>query len=303
MSQSFKTFDISSLNNTQIEAILKSTVAPRPIALVSTVNKDGKVNLSPFSYFSFVSTTPPVLVFSPTLKEGGLEKNTLENLREVPELVINMVNYEIADKMYLTSGEYDKGVDEFVKAELTPEASSVVTPPSVLESPVSFECKVDQIISLGDQEGAGNLVLARILKINISESAMEPSDLPNSSKLDLVGRLGDDYYCKTTPEALFELHKDYNNTTGIGIQSLSQSIRNSNILSQKDLDMLASSASLPDSQKIDRAMNQDEVKELFLEFETERDMIKDGIHKLGKSLIAAGKTEDALATLMIVDQI
>ncbi len=195
-----------------------------------------------------------------------------------------------------------QGINEFSKAGFTPVNSETVRPPRVQEAPISFECTVSQVVELGDEAGAGNLVICTIKKIHIQEDKIGLDGTPDTQKLDLIAQVTDHLYCRSSGEALFKMDS-LTVFNGIGVDQLSQSIRNSNILSQNQLAKLGNAERLPTAEEIAEAKSQQTVKELFLEFETRRDMIKDGLHRLGGELINAGKTQDSLATLMIVDEI
>lgn len=229
----------------QLQGYLQSAVAPRPIALASTVDKDGRVNLSPFSFFNVFSANPPILVFSPARRgTNGTTKHTLENVLEVPEVVINIVNHSMVEQMSLSSTEYERGVDEFVKSGFTPLTSEVVKPPRVAEAPVSFECTVDQVIALGDGPGAGNLVLARVQRIHIQEQFLNEQGQLDTTKLDLVARMGANWYCRASGDALFEIPKPLM-TKGIGVDQLPLSARNSEVLTGNNLGRLGNMEQLP----------------------------------------------------------
>ncbi|MFY0598526.1 MAG: flavin reductase family protein [Cyclobacteriaceae bacterium] len=303
MDQEFKTIEPSSLSTKDLHHHLLSCVAPRPIALASTIDAEGKVNLSPFSFFNVFSTNPPIMIFSPARRgKNNTTKDSYENVKDVAEVVINIVNYPIAQQMYQTSLEYKKGVNEFEKSGLTPIASEKIKPPRVMEAPASFECTVDKVIELGDQGGAGNLVICKVELIHIQNQYLGDDGLPDSTKIDLISRMGGDWYNRASGESLFKM-ADLDDKMGIGIEGLSQSIRNSIILTQNELSRLASVHELPSKEEIQEARACDEVKELFLEFEIQRDMIKDGLHTLAKNLIHDGNIRSALATAMIVDEI
>ena len=200
--------DPKNISLPELHRIILSSVAPRPIAFASTVDKDGNHNLSPFSFFNAFGINPPTLVFSPSRRgRDNTTKHTYENIKEVPEVVINTVNFEMVEQMSLSSGEYDKGVDEFIKSGLTPIDSELVRPKRVLESPVSYECKVNEIIELSIEPGAGNLVICEIIKIYINEDVLGKNGEIDQEKIDLVGRLGGDLYSRTNGESIFKVSK------------------------------------------------------------------------------------------------
>ena len=203
-----KSFDPETLETRDLHKLLLSAVAPRPIAFASTIDSKGNVNLSPFSYFNVFSSNPPILIFSPSRRvRDNTTKHTLENADETREVVINMVDYSIVEQMSKSSNEYAKGVNEFTKTGLTEVSSLKVKPPRVLESPVSFECVVDNIISLGEKGGAGQLVIAKVVHIHVNSELLDSNDQIDPTKLDLVARLGGDWYSRVTKESMFTISK------------------------------------------------------------------------------------------------
>lgn len=239
------TINPKDLSVPKLQAYLQSAVAPRPIAFVSSADKAGNVNLSPFSFFNMFSMNPPMLVFSPSRRvRDNSEKHTLENIREVDEVVINIVNYNMVQQTSLASCDYPKGVNEFIKSGLTAAASQQVIPPRVAESPVAFECKVKQVISLGDGGGAGNLVLCEVLLMHIHENIIDANGFIDPYKIDAVARMGQNYYCRANGESIFAVPKP-NEKIGMGYDRLPENIRTSKILTGNDLGMLANVEQLP----------------------------------------------------------
>ena len=203
-----KSFDPETLETRDLHQLLLSAIAPRPIAFASTIDSKGNVNLSPFSYFNVFSSNPPILIFSPSRRvRDNTTKHTLQNADETREVVINMVDYSIVEQMSKSSNEYAKGVNEFTKTGLTEVSSLKVKPPRVLESPVSFECVVDNIISLGEMGGAGQLVIAKVVHIHVNSELLDSNDQIDPTKLDLVARLGDDWYSRLTKQNMFTISK------------------------------------------------------------------------------------------------
>ena len=203
-----KSFDPETLETRDLHKLLLSAVAPRPIAFASTIDSKGNINLSPFSYFNVFSSNPPILIFSPSRRvRDNTTKHTLQNADETREVVINMVDYSIVEQMSKSSNEYAKGVNEFTKTGLTEVSSLKVKPPRVLESPVSFECVVDNIISLGEKGGAGQLVIAKVVHIHVNSKLLDSNDNIDPTKLDLVARLGGDWYSRVTKESMFTISK------------------------------------------------------------------------------------------------
>ncbi len=239
------TLDPKTLAIPVLQKYLQNCVAPRPICFASTVDKDGNPNLAPFSFFNIFSSNPPIAVFSPAFSgRTGTAKDTLLNVREVPEVVINVVNYEMVHQMSLASSPFPKGTNEFVKAGFTPLASELVKPFRVKESPAQLECIVKEVIALGDKGGAGNLVICEIVKIHISDEVLNSEKQIDTKKIDLVARMGDNWYCRANGDALFEVQKPIT-SIGIGVDNLPESIRLSEVLSGNNLGLLASVEAIP----------------------------------------------------------
>ena len=240
-----KTISPQDLNNFELQTLLQTAIAPRPIALASTVDKDGNVNLSPFSFFNMFSSNPPVVIFSPARRvRDNTTKHTLENVLEVPEVVIGIVNYKIVQQISLSSTEYGKEVNEFVKAGLTMKDADVVQPKLIEECPVNLECKVLEVKHLGTEGGAGNLVICEVIKIHIREEYLNEQGTLDQKKLDLVARLGGNWYSRNNADNLFEVPKPLV-TKGIGFDRLPDSIKLSTIFTGNDLGMLANTEELP----------------------------------------------------------
>ncbi len=240
----------SDLTTQKIHQYLLGAVGPRPIAFASTIDKNGNRNLSPFSFFNVFSAAPPILIFSPARSgRTGETKNTFDNVKEVAEVVINVVNYDIVQQMSLASSPFAKDVDEFTKSGLTPIASDLVKPFRVKESPVQFECKVNQIIELGQNGGAGNLIICEVLRIHIDEAILSDDGLIDQKKIDLVSRMGGNWYCRADENSMFEVAKPLT-TIGIGVDQIPEHIKNNKILSGNDLGLLASVETLPSLEEI-----------------------------------------------------
>lgn len=229
---------------------LLGAIGPRPIAFASTIDKNGVSNLSPFSFFNVFSANPPIMIFSPARSgRTGATKNTLDNVKEVKEVVINVVNYDIVQQMSLSSSPYDSSVDEFIKAGLTPVPSEDIKPFRVKESPVQFECKVNEIVALGQNGGAGNLVICEVLKIHINEAVLDEKGMIDQHKIDLVSRMGGNWYCRADKNSMFEIQKPIT-SIGIGVDQIPDKIRNSTVLSGNDLGLLGSVEAIPSDQEI-----------------------------------------------------
>ncbi len=279
---SYLTLDPKEIPIPKLHAYLQGVIAPRPIAFASTMDKKGIVNLSPFSFFNLFSTHPPILIFSPSRRvRDNTTKHSLENVLEFPEVVINIVNYNMVEQASLASCEYPRGMNEFVKAGLTELPSIKVKPPRVAESPASFECKVNQVISLGQEGGAGNLVVCEILLAHIKDDILDPSKNVDPQKLDAVARMGGDFYCRAQGENIFTVPKP-NTKLGIGFDQLPEKIRNSKILSGNDLARLANVEKLPGAEGHINANTSS----------------SEALHVVAKKLLAEGKIEEAWQVLL-----
>jgi flavin reductase (DIM6/NTAB) family NADH-FMN oxidoreductase RutF len=251
------TINTSDISPLELQGYLQSAIAPRPICLASTIDKEGQVNLSPFSYFNLFSMNPPICIFSPSRRvRDNTTKHTLENLKEVPECVINIVNYAMVQQVSLSSCEYPKDINEFTKAGFTQIPSDLVAPPRVAESPIQLECTVAQIIALGEKAGAGNLVLAEIKKIHIAEAVLNAQNKIDQAKLDLVARLGGDWYARINEQNLFEVTKP-NTQLGMGFDVLPKFIKDHTGLTSNEKAQLANCTTLPASltQNADNLVN------------------------------------------------
>lgn len=243
------TIDPKEVSPVKLQGYLQSAIAPRPIAFASTMDKNGKPNLSPFSFFNIFSSNPPILVFSPARRvRNNTVKHTLINCEETRQVVINMVNFEIVQQMSLSSTEYADGVNEFLKSGLTPIPSELVEPYRVAESPVQFECKVNEIIPLGTEGGAGNLIICEVLKMHINEEILDADGMIDPIKIDLVSRLGANWYSRTK-EGLFEVEKPLA-TLGIGVDSIPEFVKESAVFNGNDLGKLGNVEALPTEEEI-----------------------------------------------------
>jgi len=279
--------DPKEVSTGKIHHYLLGAIGPRPIALASTVDKDGNRNLSPFSFFNVFSANPPIVVFSPA-KSGvtNTQKNTYDNIKETMEVVINIVNYPIVQQISLASTAYDKGVDEFVKSGLTPIDSTIVKAARVKESPIHLECKVKKVIELGDEGGSGNLVIAEVVLMHIDEAMLDKDGGIDQTKIELVGRMGGNYYVKASGDALFEVPKPIR-TKGIGVDQLPEKVRTSKILSGNDLGMLGNVEKLPTQEEIAEYLKSNEVPNSWEEKQ-----------KLAQTFLADAKIEEAWNILL-----
>ena len=296
-----KSIDPAHLPVPAVHGYLLGAVAPRPIAFASTVDGDGNVNLSPFSFFNVFSANPPVMIFSPARRgTDNTTKHTYENVLRVPEVVINVVNHAVVEQMSLASTSYAAGVNEFVKAGLTEVASSKVMPPRVAECPVAFECVVDDVIQLGDQGGAGNLVICRVVMIHMDEQYLGDAGKLDSAKLDLVGRMGGSWYCRASGPALFEIPKPLR-TRGIGVDQLPASIRNSTVLTGNNLGRLGNVEQLPSLEAVEAMRNAEELKNVLADASDSKSLTH-AIHQLAQQKLEAGDAVAALTTLLVLEQ-
>ncbi|MCF6341514.1 MAG: flavin reductase family protein [Bacteroidales bacterium] len=279
--------------NPELLKLLQGGVAPRPIALASTINKEGRPNLSPFSFYNLFGINPTTLIFSPARRgRDNTTKHTLDNLKEVPEVVIHAVSYPMVHQVSLSSTEYPKGVNEFEKAGFTAIDSLKVKPLRVKESPLHFECRVREIIETSGKPGSGNLVICEIVHIHLDENILDSKGNIDPDKIDLVARMGGDYYARTNGAAKFTIPKPLT-TLGIGVDSLPASIRLSPYLSGNDLGQLGNVEQLPGSDEIKKLKEQDELQKLATDTKA--------LHTYAKSLIAAGDVYGALIVLMLVE--
>lgn len=283
--------DPATLTTPQMQAYLQGAVTPRPIALASSVDGEGQVNLSPFSFFNMFGCNPPILIFSPSRRvRDNTTKHTFENVLEVQEVVINIVNYAIVQQISLASTEYARGVNEFVKAGLTPLPSVRVKPPRVAEAPVSMECRVLQVVPTGDQGGAGNLVICEVVLMHIKDEILDSTGTIDPFKLDAVARLGGDWYCRVQGDALFKVPKPLT-TLGIGIDQLPQAIRTSHILTGNDLGMLGNVEHLPEPLTATEVKARPDLTKALAEGEY-------AVHKLAHDYLKVGKLDDAWKILL-----
>jgi flavin reductase (DIM6/NTAB) family NADH-FMN oxidoreductase RutF len=284
------TIDPKEIPLTKLVGYLQGAISPRPIAFVSSVDQSGTVNLSPFSFFNLFSLHPPILIFSPSRRvRDNTIKHTLENVMEVPEVTINMVNYAMVEQASLASCEFPKGVNEFVKAGFTEVASAKVKPPRVGESLASFECKVNQVIPLGAEGGAGNLVVCEILLAHFKDEIFDAEGRINPWQMDAVARMGNDYYCRAAGENIFEVPKP-NVKIGIGMDQLPAKIRNSNVLTGNDLGRLANIEKIPSQEQVEQFKNENPS---LLELGQRQ------LHEFAKQELAKGEMEKAWMILLI----
>lgn len=298
MDRKTTTIDPNTISTLELQQLLLTAVAPRPIALASTIDRNGNVNLSPFSFFNVFSANPPILIFSPARRiKDGTTKHTYDNVKEVKEVVINIVNFEMVEQMSLSSTEYSKGVNEFVKSGFTPIASDKIKPPRVAEAPISFECIVENVVELGTEGGAGNLIISRVVNIHIQDKFKGNDGKLDTEKLDLVARMGGNWYSRASKDSLFEIPKPIF-SKGIGVDALPMHAKNSNILTGNDLGRLGNMAEKPSFESIEKQQKKPEVKDALVPFSVEEKYTK--LHLLVKKHIDNSDLEQALSILFCI---
>ncbi|MFM2157028.1 MAG: hypothetical protein RL516_1777 [Bacteroidota bacterium] len=291
----------SQLKVSEIHQYMLDSIAPRPIAFVSTIDKEGHVNLSPFSFFNAFGANPPILIFSPALRgRDGATKNTLENIKDIKECVVNIVDYKMVQQMSLASTEYPKGVNEFVKAGLTEEKSELVKPPRVKEAPVQMECIVKEVISTGEKGGAGQLVICEIVMMHINEDVIGNDGRIDPIKIDQVARMGGNWYSRAA-KGLFSIPKPLT-TLGIGVDQLPASIKNSSILTGNDLGILGNSECIPSQEEISEFKKREDVKSFLSALEGDLENLTTAVHIAAHKLLSENKINDAWLLLMCIEK-
>jgi flavin reductase (DIM6/NTAB) family NADH-FMN oxidoreductase RutF len=290
-------FSPQDLTVPQVHGLLLGSVGPRPIAFASTIDSEGNPNLAPFSYFNVFSANPPILIFSPARRgRDKTTKHTYENARLIPEVVINIVNYSIVQQMSLASTEYPEGVNEFEKSGLTMEKSELVKPFRVKESPVQFECRVNEIIELGQGGGAGNLIVSEVLRIHVKDDLIDENLSIDQEKIDTVGRMGGNWYSRAHGSALFEVAKPLKKM-GIGVDQIPEDIRLSKVLTGNDLGMLGNVENLPDETDVND-YRLTELSDTFVELEDDPAGLEEKLHHIAHQKLEEGKVEEAWKTLL-----
>jgi flavin reductase (DIM6/NTAB) family NADH-FMN oxidoreductase RutF len=287
-----KTFTPDSLTTRQRHMYLLGMINPRPICFASTINNNGEYNLAPYSFFNIFSSTPPIIIFSVSNRRDGTEKDTLKNVRENGELVINMVNYTISRQMAICGIEYDSSISEFTKSGLTPIPSVMVKPPRVKESPVHFECKLIEIKKMGDHPGAANLIFAEIMLIHADEDIFAPDDTIDPEKLDIVGRLGNTNYCHINKQSVFPIVQPQG-IIAKGFDNLPQHLLTSNILTGNQLAMLAGVPELPTADQVNRFAGQPEIKAFLEELNRNPESFYQTLHSKISNYLDQGDTASA----------
>ena len=292
--------DLKELKTIERQYYLQHAIAPRPICFASTIDKEGNVNLSPFSFFNMFSSQPPVVIFSPARRvRDNTTKHSLQNVMEVQEVVINIVSWDMVQQTSLASCEYPKGVDEFEKAGFTKQTATVVKPPMVKESKIKLECRVLEIKSLGEEGGAGQLVICEILVMHIDDSLLDADKKFDQAKLDLVARLGDDWYCRVNASNLFKVPKP-NIRLGIGMDALPESIRTSRILTGNHLGQLANVNELP---VVQPSYDDEHLKNIVQYYAVNPAEMESAVHGYAAKLLDENKIEEAWQVLLMVESL
>lgn len=287
--------DLKDLKPAEKQYYLQHVVAPRPICFASTVDQNGVVNLSPFSFFNMFSSQPPIVIFSPSRRvRDNTTKHTLQNVLEVPEVVVNIVTYDMVQQTSLASCEYPKGIDEFEKAGFSREVALMVKPPMVKESKVKLECKVLEVKPLGEEGGAGNLVICEVLCMHLDDALLDENKKIDQRKLEHVARLGGDWYCRVTSENLFKVAKP-NTELGIGVDALPESIRLSKILTGNHLGQLANVNELP---VVAPSFDDGQLKSIIQYFSVDPEEMEREIHSYAAKLLNEGKVYEAWQVLL-----
>ena len=286
------TIDPKEIAVSKLHHYLLGAVGPRPIAFASTIDADGNENLAPFSFFNVFSASPPILIFSPARSgRTNTTKDTYNNVKVVPEVVVNVVNYDIVHQMSLASSPFAPEVSEFEKAGFTALDSETIRPKRVAESPVQFECKVIEVKELGTEGGAGNLVICEVLRIHINEAVLNEDQMIDQHKIDLVSRMGGNWYCRADEKSMFEIMKPIT-TVGIGFDALPEDVRNSKTLTGNDLGQLAGIEELPNETDVNE-FKLLELSDLFVTLESDPSQLENELHTKAKALLSENKLEDA----------
>ena len=289
------TLDLKKLKPADIQNYLQHAIAPRPVCFASTIDKAGNVNLSPFSFFNLFSSNPPVLIFSPARRvRDNTTKHTLQNVLEVPEVVINIADYAMVQQVSLSSCEFSKDVNEYIKTGFTEEKATIVKPPMVKESKIKLECKVIEVKPLGTEGGAGNLIICEVLIMHIDESILDENNKIDQTKIQHIARLGGDWYCKVDETNLFKVAKP-NTQLGIGVDALPDSIRNSPVLTGNNLGQLANVHEMP---FIDPAFDDTKLKNIIQYYSINPNEMDIELHRYAKELLDAGKVDEAWQILL-----
>lgn len=290
--------NLKELTTADTQNYLQHAIAPRPVCFASTIDKKGNINLSPFSFFNLFSSNPPVVIFSPARRvRDNTTKHSLQNVLEVPEVVINIVDYDMVQQTSLASCDFEKGINEFEKAGFTMEAATIVTPPMVKESKIKLECRVNEVKPLGTEGGAGNLVICEVLCMHIDESILDENNKIDQTKLHHVARLGGDWYCKVDASNLFKVTKP-NTQLGMGVNALPAAIKNSNILTGNNLGQLSNLNEMP---MVDPTFNDDRLKNIIQYYSINPDEMEKELHFYAAELLNEGNVNEAWQVLLALN--
>ena len=288
-------FKLDELKPAEKQYYLQHIIAPRPVCFASTINLAGEVNLSPFSFFNLFSSNPPIVVFSPARRiRDNTTKHTLQNVLEVPQVVINIVTYDMVQQVSLASCEYPRGTNEFIKAGFTPLPATLVKPPMVKESKARMECKVIEVKPLGTEGGAGNLVICEILMLHIDDGLLDEQGKIDQRKINHIARLGSDWYCVVNENNLFQVEKPQTET-GIGVDALPAALRNSKILTGNNLGQLANVREMP---VIEPSFDDPRLKDIIQYYGVNPEEMENELHSYAKSLLDRGKLKEAWQVLL-----
>ncbi len=288
-------FTLKELKSSEVQYYLQHVIAPRPVCFASTIDKAGHVNLSPFSFFNLFSSNPPIVIFSPARRgRDNTTKHTLQNVLEVPEVVINIVTYDMVQQTSLASCEFPKGINEFAKAGFTEEPATLVKPPMVKESKVKLECKVIEVKPLGTEGGAGNLVICEVLRLHIDDSLLDENKKIDQRKINHIARLGGDWYCVVNENNLFQVQKP-NTQLGIGVDALPENIRKSHVLSGNNLGQLANVQEMP---VIMASFDDAHLKQIIQYYSINPEEMETELHAYAKKLLDEGNIEAAWQVLL-----
>ena len=289
--------DFSEIGLPKSHHYLLGAIGPRPICFASTLDDKGNPNLAPFSFFNVFSSNPPIAIFSPSRSgRTGEHKDTFNNIKKTKEVVINLVDFKMAEQMSLASSPYSPEIDEFIKSGLTPIKSEKIKPFRVKESPIQLECEIIEIKELGNEGGAGNLIICKILKMHIAKRLLNDKQMIDQEKLDLIARMGGDWYCRTDKNSMFEIKKPMT-SKGIGFDELPNEILNSSILSGNDLGKVAGIETLPDETKVND-FKLIELSDVFLKYEDNASALEKELHQKAKDFLLNNELEAAWKTLL-----
>lgn len=293
------TIELKNLSTVDRQNYLQHAIAPRPVCFASTIDRQGQVNLSPFSFFNLFSTQPPIVVFSPARRvRDNTTKHTLENILEVPEVVINIVDYSMVYQMSLASCEFPKEIDEFAKAGFTAQQATTVKPPMVKESKVKMECIVREVKPLGTEGGAGNLIICEVMVMHIDDAILNDKGFIDQHKIQHIARLGGDWYCRVDESNLFKVEKP-NVKLGIGVDALPAPVKNSSILTGNNLGLLANVHDMP---AVEPSFHDDKLKNIFQYYSINPEEMEKELHLYAKELLDSGKVAEAWQVLLANNQ-